>query len=163
MLSKAAVLLCGFPGNATTGYLQSILGICRTWAILSLFLVPGVSWSSSGFVFLSEDTDTEVKGVMQVYTGVAVADLPHAHKSLEWNAIPGVWDVGSQIQGLLSLSPCWESLLSLQCVICSSFKDWWSECGGGLGPQYKDWNPVHSWRAQSLYVYRLPVRWRLWL
>lgn len=46
----------------------------------------------------------KVKWAMQVYTGVAVADSSHTHKSLEWNPISGAQDMGSQIQGLLSLS-----------------------------------------------------------
>lgn len=39
------------------------------------------------------------------YAGVAVADLPHAHKSLEWKCISGSQDMGPQIQGLSSQSP----------------------------------------------------------
>lgn len=40
---------------------------------------------------------------MQVYTGVAVADLPHAYKS-GMEHISGAQVVGYQIQGLLSFS-----------------------------------------------------------
>lgn len=71
---------------------------------------------------------------MQVYACVAVANLLHAYKSLEWNPISGIEDMESQIQGLLILSSSRGPLLSLQCVlICSLFKDWWYGGGNRMG------------------------------
>ena len=124
MPSKATVLLSGFRKKCNrrlwvvnTGDLQI------TSAISSLPLV----WGSRDPVIVLfsclKIQIRKVKWVMQVYTG-AVADLPHAYKSLEWNPISGAQDMGSQIQGLLS-SFSWGPLLSFQCVlICPFFKDW---------------------------------------